>query len=94
LQLATRQNPLRTIRNVWKDKILFAASITDNFWMIMYVPLALSMNIGLLDSILVASTVLTILCGRILLKEKVPWYGYIFMAIILGCVITISVMTI
>ena len=93
IQFATRQNPIKTLRGAWKDKVLFAASIPDNFWMLFWIPLALNMNIGVLDAILVAGTVLTILGGIILLKERVPKIAFIFMAIILGCAIALSIIT-
>jgi len=91
IQFAAKQNPLKTLKEGWNDKILFFASIPDNFWKLFWVPLALNMNIGVLDAILVASTVLTIIGGIFLLKEQVPRVAYAFMATILGCVIALTI---
>ena len=69
-------------------------AIPDNFWVLFYLPLALTMNIGLLDAILVSATALTVVAGVIILKEKVHWRSYIMIAIILGCAIAISLLSI
>ena len=90
--LSTKQSPIKTIKELWKDKVLMAVAIPDTFWVLFYIPLALRMNIGLLDAILVSATALTVIAGVVILKEKVRWYSYIIIAIILGCAVAISLL--
>lgn len=90
--LATKQSPIKVFKELWKDKILMGIAIPDNFWVLFWVPLALSMNIGLLDAVLVSVTALTVVAGVILLKEKVRWQSYILIAIILACAVAISLL--
>jgi len=89
--IGTKQNPLRVIKENWNDKIFIGASV-DSIWLLFFVPLSLVMNIGLIDAIMVSATALTILASRIFLKEKMRWYSYVLIAIILGCAVTIGIL--
>lgn len=91
--LACKQSPFKVLGKVWKDKLLMVASIPDNFWILFYIPLALSMNIGLLDAILVSASALTVLAGTVILKEKVRFSSYLLIAVILGCAVAIALIT-
>ena len=79
--LFIRQSVLGTLKTVVRDKIQYGIAITDIVPTYFYIPLALVMNLGVLDAILNMSTTLVILCGVIFLREKIRWYIYPFMAI-------------
>jgi len=87
---AAKLNPFKILKELWNDKLLIVASIPDNFWVLFYIPLALSMNMGLLDAILLSASALTVLAGVVILKEKVRLFSYLLIAVILGCAVAIS----
>ena len=88
--LATRQSPLKVLKELHRDKVLMAVTLRDNFWVVFHMPLALMMNIGVLEAILVSSSALTVLLGRVLLKEKIKWHSYVLIAVILVAAVLIS----
>ena len=89
LQIA-RQKPIKAFRESWNDKILLPLSVLETIIIVLYVPLVLAMNIGILDAIMVSATALTVLAGVVILKERIRWHGYILIAIILGCAVALS----
>ena len=90
--IGTKQNLIRVIKENWKDKIFIGASV-GAIWMLFFIPLSLVMNIGLIDAIMVSATALTILASRIFLKEKMRWFSYVLIAIILGCAVVIGILS-
>jgi len=90
--VATKQSPLRVLKENWNDKILFGASIGDSFWLLFFVPLSLAMNLGLVDAIMVSAIALAVVASRLFLKEKIRIESYILIAIILGGAIAIGIL--
>ena len=79
--VARRQSIIATFKTVVRDKIQYGIAITDIVPTYFYIPLALVMNLGVLDAILNMSTAIVILCGVVFLHERIRWYIYPFMII-------------
>jgi|GEM_PF-3817290 len=56
-----------------------------------YFALAGTMNVGVLNAINVATTVLIVLGGALFFRERLRWYNYIFVSIILGSIVALSI---
>jgi hypothetical protein len=58
---------------------------------LMYIPLLLVFNMGVLDAIMV-TTIVVVIASVIFLKEKIRWYVYPFIGIIIGCSVALSLL--
>jgi len=51
-------------------------------------------NVGILEAIGVASVTIVVLCGTLFMKEKLKWYSFILIGLILACVAVLSIITV
>lgn len=58
-----------------------------------YFALAGMINVGILNAINVATSVLIVLGGTFLFKERIKWYSYIFIAVVLASIIGLSILS-
>ena len=83
LYLVLRRNPIKTLKSVCRDKIIIAISFLFAVGTVVYMTLLVGMNVGVLHSILTAATPLVVLMSIFIFKERLRWYNYIFIALIL-----------
>ena len=77
-----------------KDKNMMLIGLMFAIHSIIFITLLLNMdNVGILSAISVAAIPLVVLCGVFLMKEKIKWYSYIFIAAIVTCVVLLSVLS-
>lgn len=88
--LINRQKLHKIVAKNINDKKLFFAAICKYSWMYFYYPLLRSMNQGVLESLLVTASVLILLGGRVLLKEKIHKLAYVIIVAILGCAVALA----
>ena len=91
--LWSRTPIIGSLRNAVTNKSLVGIGFCDNIWCFFYMPIVAVMNMGVLDAIAVTSTVLVVLCGVLLLKERIRWYIYPFIFVVIGCSIALSLLS-
>ena len=75
-----------------KNKIMIAIGAIFALHSILFITLLLNVdNVGILAAIGVTSVPLVVLCGTLLMKEKIKWYSYIFIGLIVLCVIILTI---
>jgi len=89
----TKKINKETLQCSFKDKWLAGIGITDNIWILFYIPLAMVLNLGVLDAIMVVAPALVVVFGLFLFREKIKWYIYPLIVIILGCAIALSLLS-
>jgi drug/metabolite transporter (DMT)-like permease len=88
--LLSRQKFRQSIRACFCDKAQIGIGITDNIWMFFYIPLAIFMNLGVLEAMLQISTVLVVLWGVIIMREKISLWAYPLIIIVIVASVILS----
>lgn len=90
--LITKQQIKESFRACFQDNWLIGAGLSDNSNAILYISLAISMNLGVLDAISQVATVLIALVGVLIFREKLGKWSYFIIVAILGCAIALSLL--
>ncbi|MCL2228310.1 MAG: hypothetical protein FWC00_00610 [Firmicutes bacterium] len=83
-----------TLKDTFTNKNLVGIGLMDSPSALFFLPLAIVMNLGVLDAILTITTVLTVLAGVVLLKEKIRPSTIIPIAIIIACSIALALVSV
>ena len=75
------------------DEIQYGIGVVDNVPTYLWIPLALTMNLGILEAITVLSTVITIIIGVIFMREKLRWYIYPFIIAVITSSVILAVLS-
>ena len=93
LIIVCRQSIVKIFKTVIGDKVQYGIGFFDNINIYFYIPLALVMNLGVLDAITVTATIIVILIGVVFMKEKLRWYIYPFMIAAIACSVALAVLS-
>jgi len=94
-----RQNPFKTfyhnmVHITKKGKrpnvSQLGIGLTDSIWLFLYLPLVAGMNLGVLNAVGRISVAMTVIFGVVFFKEKVPWYAYPLILVVIGVGIVIG----
>jgi len=90
--LLTRTSIRATFKTIVRDPKMIPLGILDDWWVLLYLPLVMTMNIGVLEAIMVSAVALTVLAGVVLLRERIRWTAYPIIAAIIACAVALALL--
>ncbi|MCL2570694.1 MAG: hypothetical protein FWE16_05865 [Firmicutes bacterium] len=86
------------VKSIWialKNKKMMAIGAIFAVHSILFITMLLHIdNVGILTSIAVVGAVpIVVLCGTLIMKEKIKWYSYVFITLIVACVVALTLIT-
>jgi len=89
-----RKQRAEGLRILFKDRNMIFIGIAFAVSSLLFITILTQMdNVGILSAFVVASVPLVVLYGAIFLRDKIKWYNYVFITLIIGCVVALTIIT-
>ena len=89
-----RGNRVRTILTAIKNRTMIIIGAIFAIHSILFITLLSYIeNVGILIAIGVASVPIVVLCGTLFMREKLKWYSFAFIGLIIACVVLLTIIT-
>ncbi|MCL2846804.1 MAG: hypothetical protein FWE38_03880 [Firmicutes bacterium] len=89
-----RGGRITAIKTVLRNKIMIAIGAIFAVHSILFITLLLHIdNVGILTAIGVASVPLVVLWGVVFMRDRLRWYSFVFIAMIVACVAALTIIS-